>query len=180
MSLRITVSLLVVSFILLGTAYGKTPKTVTDKSADFSRYRTYAWSPGAPAPNPIMDSLIIATVDHELQQAGLDRVDPAAADLLVRYDVGASIQSASAVTDPTYTASGGAAPLTTSPAWTVGGATQSLARGNLSIRVMDKAKERVVWSSIAEENLDDAMSRRARQVDKLVVRMFKQFPRAKK
>ena len=55
-----------------------------DKSADFTKYKTYAWGKGTPVKNQLMDQRIIDAVDKQLSAKGMQKTDdPANADLIV-------------------------------------------------------------------------------------------------
>jgi hypothetical protein len=86
---------------------------------------------------------------------------------------------ASAATDPTYATSGGIAPITQSAVWTTGGWMDTLMKGTLCIRLLDTGKQQIVWTSVAEEGLDDRRARRVDQVSQIVQKMFKDFPKKK-
>lgn len=168
-----------VVFLTLLPAYAKKPKTSFDKGADFSQYKTYAWVNGTAAPEPIVDTVIMATVDQELRKAGLRMVEPASADLLVRYDVAGGVVSSSPATDPTYAASGGVLPYTTTAIWTTGESIDTLIKGSLCIQLLDQSKQKVVWSSVVQEGLDDRRPKRLEQAAQAVQRMFKDYPKKK-
>ncbi len=68
------------------TAQGQTVKVDFDQGTDFSRYKTFAWSPTQrPAPNAANHVRIVRAVEVELQARGLTRAEAGEADLLVAY-----------------------------------------------------------------------------------------------
>lgn len=155
------------------------PKVTVDPTANFALFKTYAWVPGTAAPNPAMNTLIQTSIDQELQNCGLQRVGTiSAANLLVRYDVAGGVQTSYQPGDPLYATTGGM-PLPTSTMWDQGGAMVSVTKGALTIRLMDTAKQHVVWSSSLEENLEEASSKRYVQVNRLIGEMFKDYPTRK-
>ncbi len=170
-----TIALSVLICIL--PVFAKKPKATFDTGTDFSRYKTYAWSPGTAAPDVIMNTLIIGTIETQLERAGLKKADAASADLLVRYDAAAGVDAASTATDPTYAASGGVAPVAVFNPWTMGGAIDTQAKGTLLIRLLDQSKKQIVWSCEANEGLDDRRARRIKQVNEIIAKMFKEFPK---
>ena len=166
----------VMSLVLIASAFAGKPKVTVDKSADFTLYKTYAWVPGTAAPSPMMNTIIIATIDYELQRAGLRKVDDmSAAHLLVRYDADGGVQASYKPGDPTYATTGGI-PLPTASMWDSGGQAVTVLKGAISIRLFDLAKQHVVWTSTQQESLEETASRRHLQVNKLVSDMFKDFP----
>ena len=158
-------------------ALGKKPKATFDKSTDFSVYKTYAWAAGTAAPDIVVDKIIIGTVETQLERAGLKKTDAGSADLLVRYDAAGGVSAASTAVDPTYATSGGVAPVAVYNPWTMGGAMDTQMKGSLLIRLLDQSKKQIVWSCEASEGLDDRRARRVEQVNQIVVKMFKEFPK---
>lgn len=175
---RTTIAALALSVLICTLpASAKKPKATYDKNTDFSRYKTYAWASGTSAPDIVVDKIIIGTIETQLERAGLKKVDAASADLLVRYDAAGGVSAASTATDPTYASSGGVAPVAVFNPWTMGGAMDTQMHGSLLIRLADQQKKQIVWSCVAEEGLDDRRARRVEQVNEIVVKMFKDFPR---
>ena len=80
--MRLTVAALML--IVLLACSNSQVKIEQDWNNDFTRYRTYAWSQGAPARDPSVESEIRAAVDFELPFKALERVETASlADLYV-------------------------------------------------------------------------------------------------
>src|SRR4030095_8016210 len=57
-----------------------------DKSADFSKFKTYSLKDGTKVGQPLIDNRIVAAIDTELAAKGLKKSD-AASDLVVVYHV---------------------------------------------------------------------------------------------
>ncbi len=74
------------ALIIVVTLVACGPKVIVDydKTADFTRYRTYAWGQGTPAKNPLMDHRIVTVVEEQLAGKGYQKVerDP---DMFVSY-----------------------------------------------------------------------------------------------
>src|SRR4051812_25290473 len=85
MRLRLFVSS--VGVIALGTiALAQNITFDFDKSADFSKLKTYAWVRGTPVTDALNHKRIISAVDTQLTAKGMARIDmPANADALVAY-----------------------------------------------------------------------------------------------
>jgi Domain of unknown function (DUF4136) len=61
-------------------------KVAVEKHVDFSRFKTYSWTPSQPAPDKAVDERIVAAVDGELRSVGLTKAAPGSAgDVLVTY-----------------------------------------------------------------------------------------------
>ena len=81
-----------------------------DKTTDFSKFKTYAWVPGTPAPDPRIDKYITDSVTDVFRRSGMTEAKPGEADIVATYHVaGSSDVSVGTALDPTYAASGGVA-----------------------------------------------------------------------
>ena len=77
----------ILTLLLPLTAQSQTVKVDFDQDADFSRYKTFAWSPTQqPAPNAANHVRITRAVEAELVARGLTKAEPGSADLLVAYE----------------------------------------------------------------------------------------------
>jgi hypothetical protein len=71
--------------LAVATARAQKVEIGYDKSADFSRFKTYSWIPRtAPATNPLLATLIDNDIEYQLNQKGLRKVDsnPDAGEIL--------------------------------------------------------------------------------------------------
>src|SRR3954451_5453459 len=55
-----------------------------DRSTDFSKFKTYSWTKGVPAKNPLIDQQIISSIEEQLSAKGVRRVEEGG-DLSVLY-----------------------------------------------------------------------------------------------
>lgn len=166
--------------LLAAPLCAKKPKVVVDPTADFTLYKTYAWVSGTAAPNPLMNTAITTTIDSELERGGLTRIeDIRKADLLVRYDVEGGAQVSYSASDPTYAASGGVPP-PNATVWGTGSGAVAVQEGAIEVRLMDRVRQHVVWTSATEGKLDDQLSKRYQQAVEKVQELFKDFPPKKK
>jgi uncharacterized protein DUF4136 len=95
---------------MASAAFAQKIKTGYDKSAEFSGFKTYAWTEQQPSPiQPLVATMIVADIDHELSAKGLRKVekDP---DVLVSYYAGGDSQTAFMQTDPGHLSTGGIPP----------------------------------------------------------------------
>ena len=183
----INVKKIVVSLVLvctfLSAALAKKPKTEFDKTVDFAQYKTYAWVQGQPASNPIAHQFLIAAANAELGKLGLQQIEnPDAADLLVRYDAQVGHLTSSSAIDPTYSASGGMPTPNAgmSNIWNQGSVVTSVAEGSLVILVLDRVRQKVVWSSSVKENMEQKSSKRIAQINRIVEAIFATYPPGKR
>lgn len=179
MGRRILLILTVTILLWITPGWAKKPRTTFDKSVEFSQYKTYAWVTGTAAPDAVVNTIIIQAVDYELQHAGLQLAPANIADLLIRYDVAGGTQASSAASDPTYAASGGYAPITSTALWTTGDAVDIRTKGSLCVQLMDQASTRIIWTSVAQAGLDSRRVKRIEQVNQVIEQMFKEFPKKK-
>src|SRR5262245_34478476 len=151
-----------------------------DKSADFSQYKTYSWVPRTvPATNPLLATIISNTIEYELSQKGLHKVesDP---DLLVKSYGGADdVKGGFASSDPGYAATGGE-PLPGGTMW--GGSlpptpVPQVMKGSLTVDLVDARQKHLVWRATAKGKMDyDKRSKLVEQANKAVEEMFKKYP----
>jgi hypothetical protein len=156
-------------------------KSGYDKSADFSSFKTYAWTQAQPSPiQPLVATIIVANIDRELSARGLRKVekDP---DLLVAYYAGANVQSAFAQTDPGYLSTGGIPP-PNATMWTgslPATALPQVVKGTLVIDLADARKQQLVWRASAEAKMDyEKRSKIYDTVNKVIPKMFEKYPPA--
>jgi len=171
-------------FVVLAVASGWAQKVKTgyDKSADFSRYKTFAWIPSTvPATNPVLATLINANIEHELTQKGLRKVDAdSGPDLLVKSYGGADeVSGGFAAEDPGYTGSGGA-PMPGDNMWTGSlppTPVPQVMHGSITVDLIDARQKRLVWRGTAKGKMDyDKREKLLEQANKAVSEIFKKYP----
>src|SRR4030095_11160260 len=86
MKTRRIVLIAVLAQLLALTTFAQKILIDSDKSANFSKFKTYAWQAGTPAQNPLMNDRIIAAIDMQMANKGLVKVDAEKMpDLIVVY-----------------------------------------------------------------------------------------------
>jgi hypothetical protein len=172
-------TVLLLCLAIAGAAFAQKIKTGHDKSADFSGFKTYAWTQQQPSPiQPLVATVIVADIDHELAAKGLRKVekDP---DVLVSYYAGGDAQSAFAQTDPGNLSTGGIPP-PNATMWTgslPATALPQVVKGRLLVDLVDARKQQLVWRASAEAKLDyDKRSKIYDTVNKVIPEMFRNFP----
>lgn len=163
----------------LSAAWGQKVNTGYDKTADFSKFKTYAWiERRTPATDPVLAGLIAADIDGELSRKGLRRVE-SNPDLLVTCYGGLGSQSVFAAEDPGYTTLGGA-PLPGTSMW--GGSVSSapvaqVVEGTIVVDLVDARQKHVVWRATAKTKVDyEKRSKLFDRANKTVAAMFKKYP----
>lgn len=156
-------------------------KVGADPNADFSKYKTYAWSDGMVAANPLVNQLILQTVDEALAAKGLKRVSQ---DPDVTLAAFAALNSNLHITYPTW---GRSTTSATATGMSVGEQNVAVSKGSLVIDIADARTKATVWRGSATQTLSErptgVSAKDAKNVEnhirKSVDKMFKQFPRPK-
>lgn len=164
------------------TAAGCAAMTVSshiERSADFDRYRTYAWSepdtlpPGDPRldNNPFFRDYVQGAVERQLALKGFEYVTSSESpDLLIHYHANVRRRIDVEAVDRQYGYSGTDEPHLV-----------EFEQGTLVVDVIDARTNKLVWRGWAQDSvagvLDD-QDRLDRQVERGVTRMFEGCPTA--
>jgi hypothetical protein len=155
-----------------------------DKTADFSKFMTYAWAAGTPVPNPPLDLYIMGAIDLDLQHRGLSKTETKDADLVVTYHAASNTDlNISGIGDPTLSTLKGynsTAPTVWSIPSTVGSVARQVKKGSLAIEMFDRQKQELVWAAQAKGTLKENRNERLDQLDKALTKMMEQYPPNKK
>ena len=170
-------SLLVIA-VSLGAGYAQKVKVAADPSVDLSKYKTYAWAKGNASPNPVINQLLIATIDQTLTAKGLSRVTEEPDVTLV---VWTAVISDLHVFQPTFGRSVGSATSSGIPASVHSAA---ISKGTLVVDIADARTKATVWRGTASQTLKEAPSgnsvkdaeRAEKSIRKAVEKMFKKYP----
>ena len=164
--MRFLAALAVLAIVAMPSAAGV--EVDYEIGVDFDGYETYAWQPGEEAGNPEVQRWILKAVERELASAGLKKVDPGNADLIVITQAGSTMDAS---------ASGGYVRV---DQYDVGVLTQGVVvetRGYLAVDLIDARTERGVWRGLASEVMGlPSLDKLKKKVDKVTRKMFKNFP----
>jgi hypothetical protein len=158
-----------------------------DPNAPFPTYKTFAWvteesllkpgagaMPGGVAVDPLLDPIIRGAVERNLRAKGFEQTrDPASADLVVSYSVGArdKIDVNSYPVGAGYRYGG---------AWGYGYATDvdTYTEGTLAIDFFDGRTKRAVWHGYATKRLSSRPTPEQRQatIDQATDAILAEFP----
>ena len=143
-----------------------------DKSADFSRYRTYAWGKGVPAKNPNLDRQITETIDEQLARKGFTQLD-GDPDLVVSYR--ASTREDTEYTEGQFVSGQGAAYSS------IGGQSSAdvpmtVTVGTLVVDMYDTKAKRNVWHGVGSEIVGENPEKTTQAIRKGAAAMFEKFP----
>ena len=143
-----------------------------DKTVDFSTYKTYAWRPGTPAKDPLMQKRIQNDVEAEFAAKGLTKTE-GAADLYVETHASSKNEKQLDVNNLGYAGyrwNG----------WSNWGPTTvnmyEIPVGTLIVDLLAGKSNELVWRGVATETLRDDPQKVAKQINKVITKMFKKFP----
>jgi Domain of unknown function (DUF4136) len=180
------ISLLLVATLLLvaSAAIGQDVRYNFDKSADFSKFKTYKWVAlkDAAKPNDLIDKQIIATVDAELAAKGLSKVDADNADLYIGYQagIGQEKQFTSYNSDWGYGGGwgrggwyGGGGGMSTTT-----GQTSTIYVGQLALDMYDSANRDLAWRGVVSKTLDQKAKpdKQEKNLKKAIAKLLKNYP----
>jgi hypothetical protein len=171
-----------VLFALSSTAFAQKIKVGYDKSVDFSRYKTYTWAePAMPPTRPMLYSTVVASVDDDLKNRGLQRVDKNG-DLTLMPAGGIEYGISSAAGTPMLATYGGPPASVDASMWTGAGGTANLTssyvpQGTLQLQFVDRSTNKVVWNGTVSEKLDVENKKESLdRIYKAIAKLIKQFP----
>jgi hypothetical protein len=144
-----------------------------DRAADFSKYKTYAWTRGTELADELDHTRVVRAIDAALAAKGVTRADAAGSpDALVAYH--ASFGTNLQISGGTY----GMGPLGLGPdRW--GSATiQPVQVGTLVVDIIDTRTHALVWRGRASSDVkaNDNGDVREKKIDTATAKMFKNFP----
>ena len=158
-----------------------------DKSADFTKFKTYKWVPikDASKVSDLVDKQIKEAIDAELATKGLTKVDGDDANLYIGYQpaVGEEKKFNSYSTGWGY-----------GPGWgggwygggmgttTTTGSTSTIYKGQLSLDMYDSAGHDLVWRGVASKTIDPKAKpeKQQKNLAKAVKKLLKNYPPQKK
>ena len=140
-----------------------------DKTADLSRYRTYAWITGTQAANPLIEQRIKSAVDQQLAARGLKRVKESP-------DLQVATHASTRVEQQVNTESLGYG--YAEAGWSGNMVNvRNVDVGTLLLDLVDASSQQLVWRGMATAVVGHTMSQE--KMDKTVGKMLSSFPRAK-
>ena len=143
-----------------------------DRAANFSDYKTYAWTRGTELDDEFNHTHIVQAIDAALAAKGLAQVESSAnPDVLVAYH--ASFDGNLEIIRSTP----GWGPLNVGGRWGSPRFQPELV-GTLVVDILDARKGAIVWQSRASSEIgpSDKPERRDRNITKATKKMFKNYP----
>ena len=174
------VLLLVLAFTV-GAQAQKIHVAVPDKSIDFSKYKTYSWSPIGAVAHPMLAADVVGAIEDQMKAKGLQLV-PSNPDLVIKVYGSIDQESTAYSNDPLYNATGGVPPFDPSLSGpmlvgTWGNTVVTIHKGELVVDLLDFSAKKLVWRGMAQDNLSaHDKNKLLEQVDSAVTKMFKDYP----
>jgi hypothetical protein len=166
----------IATLALLGTQAAAQDITYDyDKSADFTRFKTYAWVRGTEVKDPLNHRRIVLAIDAQLAAKGLSKTDQAGKpDLLVTYHV--ALEQEKQING--YGTGGTWGTVRWGGMSSGSARVQTITVGSLAVDLVDAQAGAIVWRGIASKDLDDGASpeKRDKNMNKAAEKLFKNYP----
>jgi hypothetical protein len=144
-----------------------------DRSANFSKYVTYAWTRGTELQDQLNHARVVRAIDAALAARGMGRVDAnGRPDALVAYH--ASFDTNLQIFGATY----GLGPFGIGPDRWGSAMVQPVQVGTLVVDISDAATHAIVWRGRASSDVkpNDNAETREKKINKAAAKMFRNFP----
>jgi hypothetical protein len=160
--------LMAVAFITSG--FAQKIRIGYDKSADFSKYKTYTWAnPDAPVQRPLLYENIVSQIDDELNAKGFQRTQKdgdltlvAAGGIGFGYNQPPAFEMEAA-----YWSGREDLGVLTAP---------MVGEGTLILEFIDRRKNKMIWRGTAKEKLDSSVVKSLPRIEKTVSKLLKEYP----
>jgi|SRR5215472_4381890 len=167
--MKLTRLVLMVVALLITGANVFAQKVTTDSApnVDWSKFHTYSWGEGTPAPNPLTDQKIRAGIDAQLTAKGWKKVneDP---DVMVIYHAASDQQKSL-----NWSNFGGWGRL----GGGMGSAqVETVVVGQLIVDMGDAKAKQFIWRGTASDSVSSNPQKLTKQIDKALAKMFQKFP----
>ena len=163
---RVTV-ILVLLFVTASAARADKVTFDYDHNTNFFKYKTFMWVQEPKTAEPFMKDRIVQAINTQLQIKGLRQVSECA-DLVL----GANVATEEKHTWETYYSGSGWG-------WGGGWATTTVETyevGTLTVDLFDANSKKLVWQGVGIDTLSHKPEKRTKEFDKVVEKMFKDFP----
>jgi len=180
-SSRALQTLLLVLLVSLAAPAQKVHVAVPDKNIDFSKFKTYSWSPIGAVAHPILAADVVGAIEEQMKAKGLQLV-PSNPDLIVKVYGSIDQESTAYSNDPLYMGTGGVPPFDPSFSGpmlvgTWGNTVVTIHKGQLVVDLLDPAAKKLVWRGMAQDNLAaHDKDKLLDQVNSAIAKMFKEYP----
>ena len=147
--------------LLAATAYAEKVTVDANPSAPFGSYKSYGWTNGTPAPNPLAEQGIHSMVAAQLAARGL--AESNTPDMFVATH--------------TVTAQH-PQPIVNGFDWGLGGtaSVETYTMGTLIVDIYDARTKQMVWRGVAVDSVSDKPEKNASRINKALEKMFSKYP----
>ena len=140
----------------------------SNPAAPFGTYKTYAWVDGTPAPNPLNEQRLHASIDQRLAARGLTK-DAAAPDVVVTTSVMTQQRQEFVPTGFAY-----------GPWWGGlgyrGAYLDTYVEGTLVVDFYDVRTKQMVWRGVATATASEKPTKNIKKMEKALDKMFEKLP----
>ena len=146
-----------------------------EKTADFSKYKTFQWKEGTVLPNPLMQDRLKAAVEKELQAKGVVPASDSPHLIVMthgRLDTRTSVDTTSFGYGGYYGWGGGMATSSTT--------VREIPVGTILVDLVDAGTNKLVWRGTGTDVVSDKPEKNEAKINKLIPKMFKSYPPVKK
>jgi hypothetical protein len=146
------------------TARAADVKVDYDSHADFSRYKTWSWRRGTPAPNPTSDKQLREGIEARLTARGLARVEQGGLLEVVYHAAGDNQISTEKLgyKEPGFV--------------TEANRVRYVRAGSVLVDMIDVASGKIVWRGQVEEVANPTYTDVTRKIDQALDKLFDHFP----
>jgi hypothetical protein len=171
--------------VLVGMANAQDVRFNYDKSADFTKYKTYKWVDIKTSDKDAMvDSQIKSTIDAELATKGLSKSESDAVDLFIGYQVAISTEKQVNTFSSDFGYGGGWGPygryggMGGMGSSTSTSTTSTLYVGSLQLDFYDVPTKKAVFRAVGTKTLDAKAKpeKRQKNLSKAIKKMLKDYP----
>lgn len=171
---RLAIATMLATLAIPSAGYAQKVNTDFDAAVDFSKFKTYSWTEGTPAPTSLAEDRIREAVDTHMVKAGFTKV---AADSDVVISTHLLTKEQKEVVATGYGGGYGYGPY-----WgRMGGgmATASVntyIQGTLILDMYDRSTKKLAWRGSGTDTASDKADKNTKKVNKALDKMFKQYP----
>ena len=173
----IAMSVCALALTMAAAAMAQQVETTVDRSADFSKYKTFTIEIGTSWGNPIGEKNLLAGAHGRLQVQGLDPGD-AKGSPDVRILVHGATEEKQQLN--TFYTGGDGGGYYGGWGWGgVGSSTTTVSEytaGTLVVDIFDASTKTLVWRGVAQDELKKKQEKREKQASKAIDKLLKDFP----
>jgi hypothetical protein len=175
MRLKAVIGAAVVGLALAGTASAQDVKTDWDKSADFSKYKSFSAQIATSWNNPLAEKRALEIIENALVSKGWKKADAASADThvmihgatQVKRDLNTFYSGYGGYGYRGYGGMGMGSSSTTVNEYTV---------GTMVLDIFDAKTKQLLWRGTGSDELSDKADKNQKKIAKATEKMFKNFP----